>query len=89
MPLYFFHVDNGTFAPDLTGSELLDLQAARVEAVRAAGDMINNTRDTFWNHKEPWSMHVTDDASRLLFTLQFNAKVASGEVFLTPGLEPD
>ena len=47
MPRYFFHVDNGEFVPDPSGTELPDINAARVEAVRAAGEMINNTSQSF------------------------------------------
>lgn len=81
---YFFHVDNGTFAPDQIGAELPDLGAARSEAVRAAGEMINEANESFWEHQTPWNMHVTDPDNRLLFTLQFSAKVPSGEALYIP-----
>lgn len=84
MPRYFFHVDNGKFVPDATGTELPGLHAARVEAVRASGEMINDVSSEFWEEMSPWNMHVTDDAKRLLFTLQFYAKVPSGEVLFVP-----
>jgi hypothetical protein len=84
MPRYFFHVDNGTFAPDDTGAELPDLAAARVEAVRAAGEMINEANRSFWDNLTPWNMHVTDSDHHLLFTLEFVAKVASGEAVYIP-----
>jgi hypothetical protein len=84
MPRYFFHVDNGKFIPDLSGTELPDQDAARVEAVRAAGEMINDTRQSFWEHMAPWVMNVTDADKRLLFTLEFGAKVPSGEAFYAP-----
>ena len=50
MPRYFFHVDNGEFIPDETGTDLPDLQAARREAVRAAGEMIDEAQESFWDH---------------------------------------
>lgn len=84
MPRYFFHIDNGTFVPDRDGIELADLVAARIEAVRAAGEMINEARHSFWEHGTPWNMHVTDGDRRLLFTLQFAAKVPSGEALYVP-----
>ena len=45
MPRYFFHVDNGEFIPDETGTELPDLYAARREAVRSAGEMIDDVQE--------------------------------------------
>ncbi|TPI13027.1 hypothetical protein FJW06_15330 [Mesorhizobium sp. B4-1-3] len=85
MTRYFFHVDNGTFIPDEDGVDLPDLDAARMEAVRAAGEMINDAKQSFWDHMTPWIMNVTDDQDRLLFTLQFAAKVPSGEARYIPG----
>ncbi|PBB94731.1 hypothetical protein [Mesorhizobium sp. WSM3862] len=87
MPTYHFHVDNGTFVPDANGVELLDLAAAQVEAVRAAGEMINEAKQSFWNHQTPWIMHVTDGENRLLFSLQFGAKVPSGDALYIPRAE--
>ena len=84
MPRYFFHVDNGEFVPDATGTELPGLDAARVEAVRASGEMINDVSREFWEEVSPWDMHVTDDQGQLLFTLQFSAKVPSGRVLFIP-----
>ncbi|WP_442920147.1 DUF6894 family protein [Mesorhizobium sp. WSM4962] len=64
-----------------------NLDAAQVEAVRAAGEMINDTKQSFWTHKTPWIMHVTDDRNRLLFSLQFAAKVPSGDALYIPRTE--
>lgn len=90
MARYFFHVDNGTFAPDPTGVELPDVNAARVEAVKAAGEAINDASDGFWEHATPWFMYVTEANGRLLFSLEFAAKVPSGEAFYLPtGGSPD
>ena len=90
MPRYFFPVDNGEFIPDETGTELPDLYAARREAVRSAGEMIDDVQDSFWQHMTSWNMHVTDAERRLLFTLQFGAKVPSGEALYIPadGIKP-
>ncbi|RUX19015.1 MULTISPECIES: hypothetical protein [unclassified Mesorhizobium] len=84
MTTYYFHVDNGTFIPDPEGVDLPDLDAPRLEAVRAAGEMINDSKQSFWEHMTPWIMNVTDDRDRLLFTLQFAAKVPSGEPVYIP-----
>jgi hypothetical protein len=49
--------------------------------------MINDVVESFWDHMTPWNMHVTDERNRLLFTLQFGAKVPSGEARYIP--DPD
>ncbi|TPI74955.1 hypothetical protein [Mesorhizobium sp. B2-8-9] len=84
MPVFYFHVDNGTFIPDNEGVDLPDLDAARQEAVRAAGEMINESKQSFWEHMTPWIMNVTDGQNHLLFTLQFAAKVPSGDALYIP-----
>jgi hypothetical protein len=84
MPRYFFHVDDGEFIPDDTGTELRDLRAAQMEAVRAAGEMINSSHASFWEHLTPWYMHVTDSDHRLIFTLHFGGKIPSGEARYIP-----
>ncbi|OBQ82383.1 DUF6894 family protein [Mesorhizobium japonicum] len=53
MPRYFFHVDNCEFIPDQAGIDLPDLNAARREAVRAAGQMIDDSQQSFWEHMTP------------------------------------
>lgn len=50
MPTYYFHIDNGTFVPDNEGVDLPDVDAARREAVRAAGEMINDSRQSLGAH---------------------------------------
>ncbi|MDG4898472.1 hypothetical protein P9272_33640 [Mesorhizobium sp. WSM4976] len=90
MPIYHFHVDNGEFTPDPNGIELPDLAAARTEAVRAAGQIINDSNQSFWEHMTPWIMNVTDGDDQLLFTLQFGAKVPSGRARYIPSThQPD
>ena len=84
MPRYFFHVDNGKLIPDETGVEFPDQRTARREAVYASATMINALDPSFWEHRSPWNMHVTDEAGRLQFTLTFGHSVPSGEVLYRP-----
>lgn len=88
MPRYFFHVDDGTSIPDEEGTELPDLEAARAEAIRAAGAILGEFDGDFWRAGSPWTMHVTDLSSRLLFSLQFSAKVPAGEICYMPNSRP-
>ncbi|TRD04333.1 hypothetical protein FJV76_13720 [Mesorhizobium sp. WSM4303] len=70
MTRYFFHVDNGTSPPTMKVS-VPHLEAARLEAVRAAWRDDKESKQSFWEHMTPWIMNVTDDEDHLLFTPQF------------------
>lgn len=80
MPRFFFHVDDGTFTPDREGTELADRDAAKSEAVSAAGEILNSLDGQFWSDSAAWRMHVTDEEDILLFTLRFSSDVPSAEV---------
>lgn len=73
MPRYFFHVEDGDSFPDLQGTELDDLAAARREAVRFAGALLADQPEDFWGNGE-WTMRVDDEQGATLFTLQFLAR---------------
>jgi hypothetical protein len=49
---------------------LPDLLAARVEAARYGGELLQAHARTFWNDGE-WSIEVTDGTGLTLFTLSF------------------
>jgi hypothetical protein len=72
MPRYHFHVADGRDYPDLQGTVLSDLAEVRIEAVRFAGQLLNDEAAQFWEG-EDWSMRVTDNAGDTLFTLTFSA----------------
>jgi hypothetical protein len=72
MPRFFFHVRDGSDFPDLQGTVLEDLVAARREAVRFSGALLNDKPDIFWQSGE-WTMRVTDEADLTLFQLTFFA----------------
>ena len=72
MPRYHFHVADGRDYPDLQGTELADLAAARREALRFAGALLADQDVSFWSGEE-WSMRVTDATDLTLFTLMFIA----------------
>jgi hypothetical protein len=76
MPRYHFHVADGHDYPDLQGTELADLPAARREALRFTGALLNDLKRDFWNG-EDWAMRVTDGADLTLFTLNFSATNAA------------
>lgn len=70
MALYFFHVQDGRDM-DFEGVELPDLDAARKEAVRFAGYLIQQAAETF-RVDETWSMRVCNEAGIRYMTLEFS-----------------
>ena len=72
MPRYFFHVEDGLSMPDIEGTVLADVAAAREESIRLFGALISEYTSDLWEG-EVWFMEVHDEADRVLFTLSFAA----------------
>ena len=70
MPLYYFHVSDGSSTPDTEGTELKDIAAAKCEAVKLAGRLICDAAATFWD-QDDWSLSVSDQSGMTLFSLYF------------------
>lgn len=70
MPRFHFHVHDGCSTLDTEGTELPDPQAARLEAIRIAGDILKHDA-----HRialgEDWRIEVTDDTGLILFQMTF------------------
>jgi hypothetical protein len=72
VPQYFFNVLHDSSGFDIEGSELPDIYAAKVAAVRLCWEMIREIDGKFW--EEPlWRLEVTNHQKRPLFTLTFSA----------------
>lgn len=84
MPRYFFHVDDGKLQTDRDGTELSGIAEARAQAVSLAGAMLEELDGEFWTHGVHWTMHVTDNHGRLLFSLHFSAEIPAGEIKYFP-----
>jgi hypothetical protein len=72
VPRYHFNVHDGVSLPDPDGTELATLDAARVEAVRLAGQLLLDSGEEFWSNGD-WKVDVTNDRGLILFTLMFSA----------------
>jgi hypothetical protein len=77
MPRYYFHIEDDLTHIDRVGVELSNLQAARDEAVSAAGEILRNGEaKALWSGK-PWRMWVTQSPfanEKPLFVLRFSAE---------------
>ena len=72
MQRFFFHVHDGEYIHDGSGTALPDLDAARRHALIFASDLLKGQPDRFWQGEE-WRMEVTDEWGLSLFELKFMA----------------
>ena len=79
MPRYFFHVVNGHFMPDETGTECGSAAEVRARAVEAAGAMIQEQGFDLWKTGS-WYMFVCDEANNTLLKLVFDAEDLTGQL---------
>ena len=71
MPRYHFNVYDGHSEIDTEGTDLLDWQHARREAVRLAGAILANEADKLLLGEE-WRLEVADPTGLILFRLDFS-----------------
>lgn len=73
MHRYFFNTDQKR---DVEGVELASLEAAKCEAIKYAGCMVCEQAEARWDGTK-WSVTVTDETGRTLFTLQIIGEEAA------------
>lgn len=78
VPHYFFHVVNGHLLIDRDGVDCATVHEARIEAVRAAGEMLKELGAQPWRVSH-WYMFVTDEQNKTLFKLAFEVEDLSAE----------
>jgi hypothetical protein len=83
VPRYFFHADDGRSFHDDDGTMLADDDAARIEAARVLGQLVNERPQDIW-HDEPFRMTVTDETGLVVFILDI-AAVAAPAAARRPG----
>lgn len=79
MARYFFHVVNGKFMPDNTGTDCENAEEVRGRAVEAAGAMIQEQGFDLWKTGS-WYMFVCDEANNTLLKLVFQAEALTGQL---------
>lgn len=71
MAMYYFHLRDGEhFVPDETGMDLTDMQAARVEAVRSARDILADQLRA-GEALDGQAIEITNDAGEVLDVVKF------------------
>lgn len=68
MPHYYFHTADGRRDRDRQGAELADHRAARKQAIRFAGAILDSEPEVLWDGRD-FRVEVTDEAGQLLFTV--------------------
>ncbi len=68
MPRYFFHSADGVREPDRDGTELPDIAAAQLEAIKYAGEVLTHTPETLGDSGQ-WRVEVVDEGGAHLFTV--------------------
>lgn len=76
MPNYHFNLANHERIEDDEGTELPDLQAARIQAVVFAADYLHDTPELVWDGRR-FSVEVTDDEGQMLFAIRIEAEETS------------
>lgn len=66
--LYFFNLAGAVYDPDNDGVELPDMQAARINAVVHASEIIRDRPELVWSGDEV-RVEVTDENRLVLFTV--------------------
>ena len=69
MPRYFFHIRDGKDDPDTEGTELPDIDTAKVEASRLAAAALQEAPQAIWQGLR-CTVEVADDNGTILFTVQ-------------------
>ena len=74
MRLFFHLVDSQDTIHDLDGVEVVDLEQARTETMRAIAEVRqeDSTASEFWSG---WILRVTDGSGRVVLTLALDAGV--------------
>ena len=83
MPRFHINVYNGVDIPDPGGTELIDWQAARLEAIRYAGEVLKSDA-TRVGLGHDWHMNVTDDRGLVLCRMDFIVIEAAATMNLLP-----
>ncbi|HEY8005168.1 MAG TPA: hypothetical protein VIE16_13120 [Phenylobacterium sp.] len=75
MTRFHFHTEDGRQHPDAEGLELEDTAAARYEAVKAVGQLVNERPEAFWRDCM-FRMTVTNADGLTLFILDLSAVIS-------------
>jgi hypothetical protein len=70
MPRFYFNVHDGKSGLDIEGTELPSWHAARIEAIRLAGEILRDDAPHI-ALDDTWRLEVTDHCGLVLFQIAF------------------
>ena len=73
MPKYFFNVRNDVKAQDFEGTDLIDLDTARGEALKDIDEIKENHFRSVGGDWSRWSIEICDPDGELLLVVPFTA----------------
>ena len=76
MPRYYFHSEDGFLLHDSEGTELADQAAARIEAARLSGILLQERPQALWDSTR-WRLLVTDETRMILFTIEVSTAIGA------------
>jgi hypothetical protein len=72
MPMYYFHLSNDQKVPDIDGTDLADLAAARSHAFGVARELMSESQGMLDHDWSLWRMSVHDSGGTELFSFSFS-----------------
>jgi hypothetical protein len=72
MPQYFFNIRNHISTDDYVGLDLVDLNAARVEAEKDIADIKVSRSSALGNRWPQWSIEICDRRRKVLMVVPFS-----------------
>ena len=72
MPLYKFEVRTETHVMTTEGADLPDSTAARIEAAKRVGSLLQDHAGQLWTDQD-WQMDVTDASGLILYVITVSA----------------
>jgi hypothetical protein len=70
MPMYYFHLRDSETVPDVDGTNLADVSAARSHAASVARELMFRRRGMLQRAWREWTMLVHDSAGNELFSFK-------------------
>ena len=84
MPRYYFHTETDHRCTDSEGVEFSDFRAARREAIRTCGQMMQDAAEQFWGSR-PWNVSVTDETGLIMWEIYVDGQTSAAGKNLEPG----
>jgi len=77
MPRYYFHLEDHPSDPDPEGTELVDVNAARREAMRYAAELLRTLEADHFVQHGPVLIRVTDENEQKIAVIEIRDRLAS------------